>query len=66
MFNFQHSQRTQKELDKLADLLLRYPTVYATSKFDVGKINSPLDLKLLDILEQYEIISPVKKKNSQK
>ena len=35
MFNFQHSQITQNEFEKLADLLLRYPTVYATSKFDV-------------------------------
>ena len=35
MFNFQHSQITQKEFEKLADLLLRYSTVYATSKFDV-------------------------------
>ena len=85
MFNFQHSQITQKEFDKLAELL-KFPTVYATSKFDVGKISSPLHLplkpdavfkkqraskvpihlqdkvnRLLDILEQYEIISPVNK-----
>ena len=46
MFNFQHSQITQDEFEKLADLLLRYPTVYAASKFDVGKINSPLHLPL--------------------
>ena len=38
MFNFQHSQITQKEFDKLAKLLLKFPTVYATSKFDVEKI----------------------------
>ena len=37
MFNFQHSQITQKEFDKLAK---QYLTVYATSKFDVGKISS--------------------------
>ena len=86
MFNFQHSQITQKEFDKLAELLLKFPTVYATSKFDVGKISSPLHLplkpdaifkkqraskvpihlqdkvnRLLDILELYEIISPVNK-----
>ena len=30
MFNFQHSQITQKEFDKLAELLLKFPTVYAT------------------------------------
>ena len=46
MFNFQHSQLTQNEFEKLADLLLRYPTVYATSKFDVGKKISPLHLPL--------------------
>ena len=37
---------TQNEFEKLADLILRYPTVYATSKFDIGKINSPLHLPL--------------------
>ena len=42
IFNFQHTQLTQNEFEKLADLLSKYPTVYATSKFDVGKINSPL------------------------
>ena len=35
MFNFEHSQITQKEFDKLAELLLKFPTFYATSKFDV-------------------------------
>ena len=38
MFNFQHSQIPQTEFEKLAGLLLKYPTVFATSKFDVGKI----------------------------
>ena len=91
MFNFQHSQITQNEFQTLADLLLRYPTVYATSKFDVGKINSPLHPtlkpdavfkkrraskvpihlhdkvnRLLDFLEQYEIISPVNKEEQPK
>ena len=85
MFSFQHSQITQNEL------LLKYPTVYATSKSDVGKISSPLLLplkpdavfrkqraskvpihlqdkvnRLLDILEQYEIISPVNKEEQPK
>ena len=46
MFNFQHSQLTQNEFEKLADLPLKYPKVYATSKLDVGKINSPLHLPL--------------------
>ena len=91
MFNFQHSQITQNKFDKLAKLLVKYPTVYATSKFDVGKISSLLHLplksdaifkkqraskvpihlqdkvkRLLDILEQNEIISPVNKKEQPK
>ena len=91
MFNFQHSQRTQKEFDKLAELLLKFPTTYAKSKFDVGNISSPLHLplkpdavfkkqtasnapihlqdrvnRLLHILEQYEIISPVNKEEQPK
>ena len=81
MFNFQQSQITQDEFDKLVKQLIKYSTVYATSKFDVGKISSSLNLplkpdavfkkqraskvpihlhdkvnRLLDILEQYEII----------
>ena len=91
MFNFQHSQLTQIEFEKLADLLLKYPKVYAKSKFDLGKTNSPLHLplkpdavfkkqraskvtihihdkvnRLLDILEKYEIISPVNKEEQPK
>ena len=91
MFNFQHSQITQNKFDKLAKLLVKYPTVYATSKFDVGKISSPIHLplksdaifkkqraskvpihlqdkvkRLLDILEQNEIISPVNKEEQPK
>ena len=46
MFNFEHSQITQTEFDKLAKQLLKYSTVYATSKFDVGKISSSLHLPL--------------------
>ena len=46
MFNFQHSQITHKEFEQLAVLLLKYPMVYATSKLDVGKVNSPLQLPL--------------------
>ena len=46
MFLFQHSQITQNDFDKLAKLLSKYPTVYTTSKFDVGKISSPLHLPL--------------------
>ena len=46
MFNFEHSQVTQTEFDKLAKQLLKYSTVYATSKFDVGKSSSSLHLPL--------------------
>ena len=42
MFNFEHSQITRTKFDKLANQLLKYSTVYATSKFDVGKISSSL------------------------
>ena len=91
MFNFQHSQIRQNEFEQSADLLLKYPKIYATSKFDVGKVVSPLHLplnidavfkkqrpnkvqihindkvnRLLDILEQYEIISPVNKEEQAK
>ena len=37
LFNFQHSQITQNEFEILADIPFKYPSVYATSKFDVGK-----------------------------
>ena len=46
MFNFQHSQITQDEFEKLAKQLIEYSSVYATSKFDVGKISSSLHLPL--------------------
>ena len=46
MFNFQHLQITQKEFEQLADLLRKYPKIYATSKFNVGKLSSPLNLPL--------------------
>ena len=39
MFNFQHSQITQDEFDKLAKQLIKSSSVYATSKFVVGKIS---------------------------
>ena len=91
MFNFQHSQITQNEFDKLAKQLIKYSSVYATSKFDVGKVSSspylplkpdavfkkqraskvPIHLhdkvnRLLNILEQYEIILTVNKKEQPK
>ena len=91
MFSFQHSQITQKEFEQLADLLLKYPKVYATSNIDVEKTNALLRLSLkpdavfkkqraskvpihlqgkinwlLEILEHYEIISPVNKEEQPK
>ena len=91
IFYFQHSQITQDESDKLAKQLIKYSTVYATSKFDVGKISSSLHFplkpdavfkkqraskvpihlhdkvnRLLDILEQYEIISSLNKEEQPK
>ena len=91
MFNFQLSQITQDEFDKLIKQLMKYSSVYATSKFDVGKFSSSLQLplkpdavfkkqraskvpihlhdevnRLLNILEQYEIISPVNKEEQPK
>ena len=70
---------------------MKYPKVYATSKFDVGKVNSQLHLplkldavfkkqqaskvpihlqdkvnRLLEILEQYEIIFPGNKEEQPK
>ena len=46
MFNFEHSQITQIEFDKLAKQLFKYSTVYAASKLDVAKISSSLHLPL--------------------
>ena len=46
IFNFQQSQVAQNEFDKLANLLLKDPAVNATSKFDFGKVISPLHLPL--------------------
>ena len=45
-FNFPHSQISQQEFEQSGELLLKYLMVFATSKFDVGKINSPLHLPL--------------------
>ena len=91
MFYFELSQITKTVFDRLAKQLLKYSTVYATSKFDVGKISSSLHLplkpdavfkkqraskvpihlhdkvnRLLDILEQNKIISPVNKEEQPK
>ena len=36
MFDFQHSHLTQEQFDKVAEIILKYRNVYATTKFDVG------------------------------
>ena len=46
MFNFEHSQITRIEFDKLAKQLLKYSSVYATSKFEIGKNSSLLQFPL--------------------
>ena len=46
MFNFERSPITQTEFDKLVKQLLKYSTVHATSKLDVGKISSSLHIPL--------------------
>ena len=86
MFNFEHSQITQTEFDKLAKQLLKYSTVTQHQNLTLEKLvhhytiplkpdavfkkqrasKVPIHLhvkvnRLLDILEQYEIISPVNK-----
>ena len=42
MFNFEHSQITQTEFDKLAKQLIKYSTVYATSKVISSSLHLPL------------------------
>ena len=91
MFNFQHSQITQQEFEQLAELLLKFTLAYATYKFNVAKVRSPLNIllkldpvfkkqrvstvpihlqdkvnRLLEVLGQNEIISPVKKEEQPK
>ena len=85
-----HETHRTTELETIT-YIQQYSTVYATSKFDVGKISSSLHLslkpdavfkkqktskvpihlhdkvnRLLDILEQYKIISPVNKEEQPK
>ena len=44
MLIFQHSQNNQQEFEQLLDLFLKYPMVFAITKTDVGKMQSPLHL----------------------
>ena len=67
MFSFQHSQITQDEFDKLAKQLINYSTVYATQRASEVPIHLHDKVnRLLDILEQFEIISPVNKEEQPK
>ena len=46
MFSFEHTKLTQKQFEKLAQLLTQFRKGYATYKFDVGKIKVQLNLPL--------------------
>ena len=46
MFDFQHSQLTQEEFEKIVTIILEYKQVYATTKFDVGKTKVKLNLPM--------------------
>ena len=90
-FSISNSQITRQAVVQLAELLPKYLMVYDTSKFDFGKVKSPLHLplkldsifkklraskvsiqlqdkvkRLLDILEQYEIISPIRRRTTKR
>ena len=45
-FNFQFSDHTDTEYITLCNMLLEYKTCYATHKNDVGKISTPLRIRL--------------------
>ena len=46
MFDFQHSNLTQSEFEKVVTIILDYRQVYATTKFDVGKTKVKLNLPI--------------------
>ena len=46
MFDFQHSQLTQEQFDRIVEIILKYKNVYATTKFDVGKTKVKLNLPM--------------------
>ena len=46
MCDFQHSHLTQEEFEKIVTIILEYKQVYATTKFDVGKIKVKLNLPM--------------------
>ena len=46
MFDFQLSQLTQEQFDKVVEIILKYRNVYANTKFDVGKTKVKLALPM--------------------
>ena len=46
MFNFEQTQLTQTQFEKLAPFLKQFQKCYATSKFDIGKTKIELNLLL--------------------
>ena len=46
MFNFDHTELTQKKFEELAQLLKGFEQCYATSKINFGKIKVELNLTL--------------------
>ena len=46
MFDIQHSHLTLEKFDKIVDIILKYRSVYATTKFDVGKTKVKLNLPM--------------------
>ena len=44
MFDFLHSHLTQKQFDKVVEIILKHRNVYATTKFDFGKTKVKLNL----------------------
>ena len=46
MFDFQHSDLTREEFEKIVTIILEYKQVYATTKLDVGKTKVELNLPM--------------------
>ena len=60
IINILKSLNTQQEIEELAKLLLKFPMVYNTSKFDAGKVITPLNLPLkLDAIFKKQRVSKV-------
>ena len=46
MFDFQHSNLTQEQFEKVVKIILTYKQVFAVTKFDVGKTKVKLNLPM--------------------